>query len=149
MAEAGVEPWVVVLSVVVLVVGVATFRPFVRTLGRAYDRVPSWWAWGDATWHAQQRAVAFAGGGGFAFIAAFLLMLLVSGMGVADSPLFKIAAGAVLFGYPTIWVTIALFNRPRMFVPASMRDKPGLIAEAVTWIRQRRRSSGGDRTEEG
>jgi hypothetical protein len=113
-----------------------------RNAQRYSNRVPVWWGGGPVSWRAYVRA-------GPALIGFLWLMTLVSVYTLLVVPLFGISNTAflrVVFGLLGLGgaaillsVSIALFNRPRSFVPPELKNDTGAFEEF--WGRRKKRTA--------
>lgn len=103
-----------------------------RNAQRYSSRVPVWWGGGPVSWRAYMRA-------GPALIVFLWLMTLLSVYTLLVVPLFGIGNTAFLRGVfgllglgaaaILLSVSIALFNRPRSFVPPELKNDSGAFEE--------------------
>ena len=134
MGEGSISPAGIVAAVLMLAMFAFLSKLYGRDLWRdeaklfRYDAVPSWWVWGDATWHAYVRPLLF-GSVGFVVVILVGLFLEFGPSWLVDGEWFTVLLAVVSFGWLGGMVTIALFNRPKSFVAPPLRGKPGLLRE--------------------
>ena len=129
----GIVDWVVfsVLSAM-SVVGLRTLPRIWRHETKFYDRVPSWWVWGEAAWRAWTRLLPI---GTVGFVGCIAIWVVAEHLPRADwhgfvlPPWFVVPALIAYSTLAVLGITIVLFNWPKALVARRLRDDPGALQE--------------------
>jgi len=121
----GIVQWVALLIFAVAILGGAIIHGS-RWNASPDDpvySVPDGWPWKEGTWYLWRRTLV-----------PLVLSGVAIGAGAVAPERWVVGVAVVFFGVALpLFVSIALFNRPRLLVPPGLRDRPGLIARR-RWV---------------
>jgi hypothetical protein len=87
--------------------------------------VPSWWLWGGPSYRGFARAIPLGVVSSWPFLlAAFWGLGLITSMSASSTVSLLVLAALVIVGVG-LMLSVALFNRPKSFVPPKLREQPG------------------------